>query len=162
MLLGAVGAAVGIVLVLRAGRPRTGAADVAAGTIRVRAEVHTGLEQAMLGIVRSLALVGSPQDAAYGRIWAQQEDDHHLVVGSRSEIGRGFRAVIGLQRGRSRTHVEYAITRLPSDESLHAAVLQFELLLIEALRRLDPNVDVRLLGTALRDLERARSPRDER
>jgi hypothetical protein len=44
--------------------------------------------------------------------------------------------------------------RLPGDESVHAAVLQFELLLIEAIRRVDANADVRLVGRALRDLDR--------
>ena len=145
---------------MRAGRSRADRPDTASGTTRVRAEVHDGLEQTMLGIVRALAVVGTPSDAAYGRIWAQQTDDRHLLVGSRAEAGHGFRAVIGLTRGRGRTDVEYAITRLPGGDALHSAVLQFELLLIEALRRLDPDADVRLLGTALRDLERTRAVQD--
>ncbi|MGN6446870.1 hypothetical protein [Amnibacterium sp.] len=160
LLLAVVGAGVAVALVVRAGRPAAGA-DTTRGTVRVRAEVHTGVEQAMIGIARSLALVGSPGDAAYGQMYLQQTGDGVLTVGSRSEIGRGFRATITAQPGRRSTELVYAIVRLPGDESLHAAVLQFELLLIEAVRRLDPNADVRLVGRALRDLDRVeRAPRD--
>ena len=66
--------------------------------------------------------------------------------------------MVRVERGRSLTHVDYSILRLPGDDSLHAAVLQFELLLIEAVRRLDPNADVRLVGRALRDLDRLGRP----
>jgi hypothetical protein len=148
------GAAVAVLVVVRAGRPVVGV-DATQGTVRVRAEVHTGVEQALIGIARGLSLVGRPGDAAYGQMYLQQTDEGVLTVGSRSEIGRGFRASITAQRGRSTTHVLYAILRLPGDEALHTAVLQFELLLIEAIRRLDPHADVRLVGRALRDLDRA-------
>ncbi len=156
MVLGAAGAAVGIALVMRTARASPNGADTTSGTVRVEAEVHTGLEQTMVGVVRALSLVGSPGDAAYGKMFVQQADARTLLVGSRSEIGRGFRAALSLEPGRGLTRVRYAILRLPGDESLHAAVLQFELLLIEALRRLDPDVAVHLEGTALRDLERVR------
>jgi hypothetical protein len=154
VLVGVLGVVVAGALVVRAGRSAAGAPDRAAGTLRVRADVHTGVEQALIGITRSLSLVGRPSDAAYGQMWVQQEGDDALLIGSRSELGRGFRAVIRVERGRSLTHLEYSILRLPGDESLHTAVLQFELLLIEAVRRLDPNADVRLVGRALRDLDR--------
>ncbi|GAA2751715.1 hypothetical protein [Amnibacterium kyonggiense] len=153
MLLGVSGAVVAVVLLIRAGRSVAGA-DTAQGTVRVRAEVHTGVEQALIGLTRSLALVGSPADAAYGQLFLQQTAVATLTVGSRSEIGRGFRALITAEPGRGATEIRYAILRLPGDETLHAAVLQFELLLIEAIRRLDANADVRLVGRALRDLDR--------
>lgn len=124
----------------------------------MRADVHTGTEQALIGIARGLSLVGQPNDAAYGQMYVQPDGDDALLIGSRSEIGRGFRASIRVTRGRSLTHVDYSILRLPGDDSLHAAVLQFELLLIEAVRRLDPNADVRLVGRALRDLDRLGRP----
>jgi hypothetical protein len=151
------GAAVAIVVVVRAGRPVPGV-DVTQGTVRVRAEVHTGVEQALIGIARSLSLVGREGDAAYGQLYLQQIGEGVLAVGSRSEIGRGFRATITAERGRSTTRIQYAILRLPGDEALHAAVLQFELLLIEAVRRVDPHADVRLVGRALRDLDRTERP----
>ena len=159
VLLGAVGVGVGVVLVVRSGRPIPGVPDPGSGTLRVRADLHTGVEQAMVGIMRTLSLVGGPNDAAYGQMYVQPAGDRQLIIGSRSEIGRGFRALIDMERGRSLTHVSYSIVQLPSDDSLHAAVLQFELLLIEAIRRVDPNADVRLVGRALRDLDRlARNP----
>jgi hypothetical protein len=142
------------VLVLRVARPALGAPDRTAGTLRVRAELHTGVEQALLGVMRTLSLVGRPGDAAYGQMFVQPDGDTRLLIGTRSEIGRGFRAVIEFERGRSTTSVTYSIVRLPGDESVHAAVLQFELLLIEAIRRVDANADVRLVGRALRDLDR--------
>ncbi|RIX30206.1 hypothetical protein [Amnibacterium setariae] len=149
-------------LVVRAGRQAAGAPDLTQGTLRVRAEVHTGVEQALIGLTRSLALVGSPGDAAYGQMYLRQVGDEALEVGSRSEIRRGFRAMIVARRGRSATHLDYSILRLPGDDSLHAAVLQFELLLIEAIRRLDSDADVRLVGRALRDLDRTeRTPLGE-
>lgn len=141
-------------LVVRAGRQSAGGPDLTQGTLRVRARVHTGVEQALIGLTRSLALVGSPGDAAYGQMYLRQIGEDALEVGSRSEIGRGFRATILARPGRSATELDYAILRLPGDESLHAAVLQFELLLIEAIRRLDADADVRLVGRALRDLDR--------
>jgi hypothetical protein len=95
-----------------------------------------------------------PRDTAYGVLFLQQVDDRSLLVGSRSEIGRGFRAAIAVERHRATTHLTYSILRLPADESIHATVLRFELLLIEAVRRVDPNADVRLVGRALRDLDR--------
>jgi len=158
--LGVIGAVIAVALLLRAGRA-VGPADTAQGTVRVRADVHTGVEQALVGIARALALVGQPGDAAYGQMYLQQTAEGVLTVGSRSEIGRGFRAQIVVRRGRSTSQVLYAILRLPGDDSLHAAVLQFELLLIEAIRRLDPNADVRLVGRALRDLDRAGGLRAE-
>jgi hypothetical protein len=158
VIVGAVGATIAVALVLRGARPAVGAPDTTAGTLRVRAELHTGVEQALLGIMRTLSLVGRPGDAAYGQMFVQPESDTRLLIGSRSEIGRGFRAVIMFARGRSTTSVTYSILRLPGDESIHAAVLQFELLLIEAIRKVDANADVRLVGRALRDLDRQGPP----
>jgi hypothetical protein len=154
VIVGAIGATVAVVLVLKVARPALGAPDRSSGTLRVRAELHTGVEQALLGIMRTLSLVGRPGDAAYGQMFVQPEGDTRLIVGSRSEIGRGFRAAIEFERSRSTTSVTYSILRLPGDESVHSAVLQFELLLIEAIRRVDANADVRLVGRALRDLDR--------
>lgn len=154
MLVGAVGAGVAVTLVLRAGRVVDGEPETTEGTLRVRAELHTGVEQVMIGVASALALAGGPDQAGYGRLYLQQVGDTSMLVGSRSEIGRGFRAAISLERRRSTTHLGYAILRLPGDDSVHAAVLQFELLLIEAIRRVDPNADVRLVGRALRDLDR--------
>jgi hypothetical protein len=153
-ILGAAGVAVGVALVLLGGRADPARPDRATGTLRVRAELHTGVEQALLGIMRTLSLVGHPGDAAYGQMYVQPESDTRLLIGSRSEIGRGFRAVIELTRGRAATVLTYSILRLPGDDTVHAAVLQFELLLIEAIRRVDGNADVRLVGRALRDLDR--------
>ena len=154
MLLGAVGAGLAVVLVLRAGRPAEGRTDITEGTLRVRADLHTGVEQALIGVSGSLAMVIGPENAAYGQLYLQQVGDRSLLMGSRSEIGRGFRAAITIDRGRKASHLSYAILRLPGDEAVHASVLRFELLLIEAVRRVDPNADVRLVGRALRDLDR--------
>lgn len=154
MLLGAVGAGVAVVLVVRAGRPMERAFDITEGTLRVQADLHTGVEQVLIGISSALALSMSPQETSYGRLFLQQVGDRALLVGSRSEIGRGFRASIVVERHRSSTHLTYSILRLPGDESVHASVLRFELSLIEAIRRVDANADVRLVGRALRDLDR--------
>ena len=143
---------------LRAGRSSAESPETTEGTLRVRAELHTGVEQAVIGIARSLALAQSPAEASYGRLYLQQLGDTSLLVGSRSEIGRGFRAAITIDRRRSTSQLSYSILRLPGDDAVHALVLQFELLLIEAIRRVDPNADVRLVGRALRDLDRLVPP----
>lgn len=152
--LGAVGAGVAVALVFAAGRVTAGAPDTTEGTLRVRAELHTGVEQVLIGVVSALALARSAEGAQYGRLYLEQLGDTSLLVGSRSEIGRGFRAAITVERRRSTTHLAYAILRLPGDDSIQSAVLQFELHLIGAVRRVDPNADVRLVGRALRDLDR--------
>jgi hypothetical protein len=154
VLLGAIGAGVAVLLVVRAGRPSDRSPDITEGTLRVRADLHTGVEQVLIGVTSGLALSMSPRDATYGQLFVQQVGDQSLLVGSRSEIGRGFRAAIQMERHRTTTHLAYSILRLPGDESVHAAVLRFELLLIEAVRRVDPDADVRLVGRALRDLDR--------
>jgi hypothetical protein len=154
VLLGALGAGLAVVLIVRAGRPSGGAPDITEGTLRVRADLHTGVEQVLIGISSALSISMEPRDTAYGLLYLQQVGERSLLVGSRSEIGRGFRAAIGVERRRTTTHLTYSILRLPGDESIHATVLRFELLLIEAVRRVDPNADVRLVGRALRDLDR--------
>jgi hypothetical protein len=154
VLLGAIGAGVAVVLLIRAGRPSENGPDLTEGTLRVRAELHTGVEQVLIGIAGSLSLARNPESAGYGQLYLQQVGDRALLVGSRSEIGRGFRAAITVERHRSVTQLSYAILRLPGDDAVHATVLRFELLLIEAVRRVDPNADVRLVGRALRDLDR--------
>jgi hypothetical protein len=161
VLLGAIGAGVAVALLIRAGRPSANSPDMTEGTLRVRAQLHTGIEQVLIGVAGSLALATSPEAAGYGQLYLQQVGERALLVGSRSEIGRGFRAAITLERSRSTTQLDYAILRLPGDDAVHAAVLRFELLLIEAVRRIDPNADVRLVGRALRDLDRVRPATSE-
>jgi hypothetical protein len=52
--------------------------------------------------------------------------------------------------------VAYSILRLPGDDKLHARVLDFELDLIAAMRRIDANANVHLAAEALREFDRPR------
>lgn len=154
------GATVGVIAALRSGRtggtgqPR---ADQEQGLLRVTAEVHTGWEQTLIGLIRELQLPRTAQDLGYGSLYLESSTEHRMFVRTRSEIGRGFLGAIDIVPRRGPTHLTYAILRLPGDEQLQGQVLDFELRLISALRRVDPGVSVRLAADALRAFDRARA-----
>ena len=150
------GAVVGIAVALRSGGSdrAPGSLGGQQGLLRMTAEVHTGWEQTLLGLVRELGLPRGAGELRYGQLYVETRSEQRLLVRSRSEIGRGFVGAIDLDPRRGLTRVTYAILRLPGDEALHAQVLDLELLLISALRRIDRNVNVQLAADALRDFNR--------
>ena len=125
------------------------------GLVRVRAEVGTGFEQLLIGLTRELHLPNRPEDVPYGGLYVESNPPLGLIVRTSSAIDRGLVAPLSVRAGHGATELTYRIVRLPQDESLHATVLDFEVQLIAALRRLSPSATIRLAGTALRDLGRA-------
>jgi hypothetical protein len=159
-LLALAGAAVGVVAALRGGRtstPGRPGGDQEQGLLRVTAEIHTGWEQTLIGLIRELQLPRSAQDIAYGSLYLEASTEHRMFVRTRSEIGRGFLGAIDIVPRRGPTHLTYAIIRLPGDDQLQGRVLDFELRLIAALRQVDPGANVRLAADALRDFDRPRA-----
>jgi hypothetical protein len=154
----ALGMAAAIIVVLRVGR--TTAAAIApgqqVGLERLRATLHMGAEQTLLGIHREIDLPKGAGEVPYGGMYVAEAADTRLVVRTRSELDRGLMSVIDIRRTRTATVVVYSILRLPGDQDLLDAVLALELRLIKAVRRLDRSVDVRLSGTALREFGRSR------
>jgi hypothetical protein len=154
------GGIVGVVVAVRSG----GGGGREAGTrdpqeeglLRVSAEIHTGWEQTLVGLVRELYLPRGAEDIAYGALYLEPRTDRRMFIRTRSEIGRGFLGTVDITPGRGSTHVAYAILRLPGDEQLHARVLDFELRLISAIRSVDRDASVRLAADALRELDRRR------
>lgn len=155
----------GVVAVLYASRavPETGRPRQTVehdGVVRVRAEVHTGWEQTLLGLTRELGLPRRSDDVPYGGFYLDPQSEERVLVRSRSEIGRGYIGALQLTPQRGLTVVDYSIVRLPGDETLHDRVLGLELQVISALRRIDRDVDVQLSGAALREFDRPRSGTD--
>ncbi len=125
------------------------------GLVRVRALVGTGHEQLLIGLARELHLPNRAEDVPYGGLYLDSNPPLGLVVRTSSVLGRGLVAPLSVRAGHGATELTYGIVRLPDDETLHATVLDFEVQLISALRRLSPSATIRLAGTALRDLDRA-------
>jgi hypothetical protein len=155
-----VGAALGVLVALRGERagavhapPRD---EQEQGLLRVTGEIHTGWEQTLIGLIRELQLPREASDVAYGALYLESRSEHRLYVRTRSEIGRGFLGVIDIRPRRGPTEITYAIVRLPGDDGLHARVLDFELDLIAAMRRIDGNANVHLAAEALREFDRPR------
>lgn len=159
-LLAVAGAATGIGVALRSGGSDRSPSAVhrEQGLLRLTAEVHTGWEQTLLGLVRELGLPRGAGELRYGQLYVETRTEQRLLVRTRSEIGRGFVGAIDLEPSRGLTRVSYAILRLPGDEALHAQVLDLELHLIAALRRIDRDVNVQLAADALRDFNRRAIP----
>lgn len=162
--LAVLGAVVAVTVALRAGRSggrgrRTATAE--RGRLRITAAVHTGWEQTVLGFIREIGLPLEPTDLPYGRLYLQRVTEERTLIRSRSEIGRGFLGAIDIVPARGFTRVQYAILRLPGDDRLNTAVLDLELRIVTALRRVDAHVDLQLSADALRNLDGVR-PADDR
>lgn len=156
-LIAVVGATIGVVVAVRSGGvPVAGSSNQQEGLLRVNAEVHTGWEQTLLGVTRELQLPLRAQDVGYGAFYLETRSEHRMFVRTRSEIGRGFVGAIDIHPRRGPTDLTYSILRLPGDDRLHAKVLDFELQLISAIRKIDPNANVRLAAEALREFDRVR------
>lgn len=155
-----IGAAIGVLVALRSaaageagGPPRD---QQEQGLLRVTGEIHTGWEQTLIGLIRELQLPRNVNDIPYGALYLESRSEHRMYVRTRSEIGRGFLGAIDITPRRGPTRIAYSILRLPGDEQLHARVLDFELDLISAMRRVDRNADVHLAAEALREFDRPR------
>jgi hypothetical protein len=160
ILLAVAGAVAGVVVALRSGGPggqQSGVGDRQEGLLRVSAEIHTGWEQTLLGVIRELQLPRGAQDVAYGALYLEPRTEHRMLVRTRSEIGRGFLGAIDITPRRGPTHLTYSILRLPGDEQLHSRVLDFELQLISAVRKIDGRANVRLAAEAIREFDRPRT-----
>ncbi|MGN6744470.1 MAG: hypothetical protein ACTHJL_14425 [Amnibacterium sp.] len=159
------GAAAGVFAALRAGGPGDRARRATGserGLVRITAAVHTGWEQTLVGLVRELGLPREATDLRYGQLYLDVQDEHRSLVRSRSEIGRGFLGAIDLTPGTSITRFTYGILRLPGDEDLNSLVLDLELRIVAALRRIDPGVELQLSADALRNLDGfGRAPRPQ-
>lgn len=129
-----------------------------AGVTRLRADVHSGLEQTTIALIRELRLPHGADGASYGTLYVESAPQGGLLIRSHSMMGRGLYAVVALGASRTQTSVAYAIVRLPSDDSLHPAVHDMELTLVRALRCIDAKADIRLSSTAFRDFGRSRLP----
>jgi hypothetical protein len=154
-----VGAAVGVLVALRSAAAEVGAPprdEQEQGLLRVTGEIHTGWEQTLIGLIRELRLPRDANDIAYGALYLESRSEHRMFVRTRSEIGRGFLGAIDIVPRRGPTQIAYSILRLPGDEQLHARVLDFELDLIAAMRRVDGNANVHLAAEALREFDRPR------
>lgn len=154
------GAALGVLVALRSERASAVGAlpreEQEQGLLRVTGQIHTGWEQTLIGLIRELQLPRDPGDVAYGALYLESRTEHRLHVRTRSEIGRGFLGIIDIVPRRGPTEVTYSILRLPGDDQLHARVLDFELDLIAAMRRLDAHANVHLAAEALREFDRPR------
>ena len=155
-----VGAALGVLVALRSERAGAVGApprdEQEQGLVRVTGEIHTGWEQTLIGLIRELQLPRDAKDVPYGALYLESRSEHRMWVRTRSEIGRGFLGVIDITPRRGPTRLSYAILRLPGDDQLHARVLDFELDLIAAMRRIDGNANVHLAAEALREFDRPR------
>lgn len=162
-LLAVLGAVIGVAAALRSGGPGDRARRARGseqGLQRIVASVHTGWEQTLIGLIRELSLPRTIEGLRYGQLYLEMQSEQRILLRTRSEIGRGFLAAVDLVPERGRTRVVYAILRLPGDEDLNQQVLDLELRVIAALRRLDPNLDAQLSGEALRNYGRLREPAD--
>lgn len=149
-------ALVGVVAAVRVLRriDRADPPSTETGVTRLRAEVHSGLEQTTIALIRELRLPHGADGAAYGALYVEPGAQGGLTIRSHSMMGRGLQALVALRAGRDRTTVSYAIARLPSDDSLYPAVHDLELALVRALRRIDSHADIRLSSTAFRQFAR--------
>jgi hypothetical protein len=160
--LGVAGGTVAVVIAFRGGRvagsstANTGNGEEQ-GLVRLTAEIHTGWEQTLIGLTRELHLPRETTEIGYGALYLETRSEHRVYVRSRSEIGRGFLGVIDITPRRGPTLVTYSILRLPGDQQLHSRVLDLELLLIAAARRLDPGANIHLAADALREFDRPRT-----
>jgi hypothetical protein len=157
--LAVLGAVVAVTVALRSGRaggPARRSATAERGLLRITASVHTGWEQTVLGLIREIGLPLEPTDLSYGRLYLQRVTEERTLIRSRSEIGRGFLGAIDITPARGATRVQYAILRLPGDDRINTAVLDLELRLVTALRRVDAHVDLQLSADALRNLDGVR------
>ena len=158
-LLALVGAVIGVAAATRVtgdrGRSQS-ARDRGQGLLRMTAEVHTGWEQTLIGLIRGLALPRRPDEVGYGQLYVEAQTEHRVLVRTRSEIGRGFIGAVDIEPTRGPTRVSYAILRLPGDEELQMRVLELELQIISVLRRIDHDVNVHLAADALRNFDSAR------
>ena len=155
VLLALAGAAAGIVLAIGGSTPPPGRSATRSdpGLLRLTAELHTGWEQTLIGLSRELGLPRQVGDVAYGNLYLQTDSEQRVLIRSRSEIGRGFIGVTDLHTDRRVTRVRYSIRRLPGDDQVRGRVLELEVRLVAALRRIDPDAIVQLTGTAQHELD---------
>jgi hypothetical protein len=123
---------------LPAKRPVT---DPLAPLLQVR--VRAGSEQVVIALGRGLSIARRREDVGYGELYLAESSDSHLVIASRSEIGRSFEGEVQLRRLPSSTVVEYFIHSMPlGGPHLESAVLLLERDLLAVLTRLDPAIEV--------------------
>ena len=124
---------------------------------RISAEVHTGEEQVMIHLARSLRVAMGRDQVGYGEIYVVSSSGGVIRLASRSEIGRGFEGEIRVRPARRGTLAEYFVLRLPGDESLHSRVLRLDRQIADALHGIDPQAEVRMY--AEQPEQRNREPR---
>jgi hypothetical protein len=144
VLLVAAAVLLGLVLVLRPALMTARHIEADPVFPRISAELHSGEEQVMIQVARSLSVAMGPEQTGYGEIYVASSAENVIKLASRSEIGRGFDGEIRLQRGRRGTLAEYFVLRLPGDETLHPRVLRLDGQIADALRRIDPQAEVRV------------------
>ena len=135
---------VGLVLLLRPALMRAPHVEVDPYSPRISAEVHTGEEQVMIHLARSLRVAMGRDQVGYGEIYVVSSSGGVIKLASRSEIGRGFEGEIRVQPARRGTLAEYFVLRLPGDESLHSRVLRLDRQIADALHGIDPQAEVRM------------------
>jgi len=123
---------------------------------RISAEVHSGEEQVMIHLARSLAVAMGRDQVGYGEIYVTSSADGVIKLASRSEIGRGFDGEIRIRRGSRGTLAEYYVLRLPGDEAVQARVMRLDRQLTDALHTIDPHAEIRSIGREQPERSRGR------
>jgi hypothetical protein len=141
-----VGAATGIVVVVRQGAQPALRLEADPMSPRVVAEVRAGEEQVLIHLARSLMLPSGRDDVAYGEIYIAGSAGMTMKLASRSEIGRGFDGEVRVHRTKRASIAEYYILRLPGDETLHRRIAALDDQIATALTVLDPHAQVRRTG----------------
>jgi hypothetical protein len=144
VLLVAAAVLLGLVLVLRPALMTARHIEADPVFPRISAELHSGEEQVMIQVARSLSVAMGPEQVGYGEIYVASSAENVIKLASRSEIGRGFDGEIRLQPGRRGTRAEYFVLRLPGDETLHPRVLRLDGQIADALHEIDPQAEVRV------------------
>ena len=141
LLAGASGIAGVVALLPR--RPGEGVA-VDAPVPRTRLFVRANADRIGLAIARETGIAVRREDAGYGHIYIADAASTRLLLRSRSEIGRSFEGEIRMIRRPSYTVVDYHIHAVPDGgDSLLTAIQHFDRALVEALRRIDPDLVAR-------------------
>ncbi len=151
------GAASSVLVVAVAQRPSARRPHEDAGLLRMTAEVHTGMEQTLVALIRELHLPRGGSDIAYGHLYCSSRGDDLLLIRSRSEIDRGLHAAIRLLPASRFTGLEYRIQQLPGDDALRARVLGLEADLVHAVRAVDGTAEIHLAATGLRQFDALRT-----
>ena len=143
-LLAGAGATAGVVALLPSHRIVSDRVEFDPLAPRMRLFVRASADQIAFAIARETGIALRREDAAYGRLYVAEASNTHLVLESRSEIGRSFEGEIRMTRRPSYTVVDYFILVVPDGgDSLLTAIQDFDQRLVQCLGRMDSELAVR-------------------